>query len=451
MMAPSAGPAPPAPLTLRMGVPWWAHPAWALLAITGTTAWAACWLTDQDYEDNWGVRKWIDTNLAQVLAWLIAATLVGLVVAAIPGRGARQTSIHFTADQIAFLERAYRALLLLAVLGYTFWVAVGVANGVDVDHLAAVLDRGDGAISQLKRLARPVAGLTTLTQFGPVAVALGVLLRRLGQPRRGFWWLFALAGVRTLFYAERLALMEVAIPALLIVAATVPETRRPSARLAVQSLPFVAGPGVWLLFAVSEYGRNWIHHQATARTSFLEWVTTRFAGYYTTCFNNSALIARRFPTFAVDPYFSFSFFWDAPGVDQFASPGLINGMSPGSWWAWTRTALGNPEFTNTGSFLTTFAELDFAGALAYWLVVGVVFGRLHNGLRSGQLSALLAHACLFVTILELPRFIYIVQGRATPVVLALAVIALAYPKPLSEPAATPGVRWLVPVGRTEDG
>jgi hypothetical protein len=413
---------------LHLRVPWWAHPAWALVLLTGVSAFAAVRLSASAYWTFWQTRKYLDDNLTEVLALTVTAAVAGLVLAAWPTARARTATVRLTVAQVVYLRAAYRALFGLALVGYGLWVGIGVANGVGWADLEAVLGRSNGAISQLKRMIRPVAGLTTLTQFGPLAVAVGVLLGRLGSAGRGYRVLFVLAGVRTVFYAERLALIEVLVPALIIAAMTVGPDKRASSRVAMQAAPLVAGPAVWLLFAVSEYGRNWIYHQRTATMPFWEWVSIRFVGYYTTTFNNSALFAQRFPTFAVDPYFTVEFFWNAPLVEAVVQPGLVAGMRPGPWWAYTRTHLGNPEFTNVGSFLMTFGELGLPLALLYWAVLGVVFGRLYNGLRRGRVWPLLAYASLFVTILELPRFIYVAQGRSTPVIAALVVMALTWPR-----------------------
>jgi hypothetical protein len=419
---------------LRLDIPWWTHPAWPLLLLTGSVAFVSCWLTNEAYWDSWQVRKFIDSNLAQVLVGLFTVLVLAAIVAALPSRTTEVRQLTFTDRQVVYLRKCYRAAFVATLTGYVLWIMIAAINGVSIEDLGGVLERSSGALTRVKRLAAPVAGLTTLTQFGVVTVALGTILHRLGVQGRAYWWLFALAAVRTVFYAERLALIEVITPVLVIGAVTA--TRPPgAARWAVRAAPMLAGPAVWLLFAASEYGRSWIHWRNYAHTGFIEWVTLRFAGYYATSFNNSALLAKRFPTGAVEPYFSVQFFWNAPGVDGAIQPGLINGLPPGQWWRYTREAIGNPEYTNPGSFLTTFGELGSTGAVIYWLLFGILFGRLYAGLRKGTATALLTYSCLFVTLLELPRFIYPAEGRATPVIASLIAITLFYPKPRLEPVA----------------
>lgn len=412
---------------LHLRVPWWAHPAWALVALTGGTGLVAVLLPDATYQEQWHTSKYLDANMTQVLALLFTVCLLALVIAALPTTGARATTITFTTRQLAYLRSAGRILLALSLMGYALWVGIAVLNGVGFGDLEAVLERSSGAIGGLKSMARPVAGLTTLTQCGPLAVAVGAILRRLGEGGRWYWSLFPLAAVRTLFYAERLALMEVAIPALIIAAVTVAPNRRGTTRMFTQVAPVLAGPAVWLLFAVSEYMRSWIYYQQGASQPFLAWVSVRFVGYYATAFNNSAMYAANFPTGQAAPVYVLAFLFNAPLIDTIVSPGLIDGMTPSDWWWDIRDRFGNVEFNNSGSFLCSFGELGIAGALVYWVVFGAVFGRIYNGLRHGSLPALLGHSCLFVAILELPRFIYVAEGRSFPVVVALIIISLTYP------------------------
>jgi hypothetical protein len=385
-------------------------------------------LPDSVYREQWGTPKHLDANLSQVLALLFAVCLVAVILAALPTSGARAATIAFSPRQVAYLRRASRLLLGLAWMGYGLWIGVAVLGGVGMADLEAVLAREGGAIGELKAMARPVAGLTTFTQLGPLAVALGAILRRLGAGGRAYWSLFGLAAFRTLFYAERLALMEVAVPALIVAAVTAVPVKRAGARLLVQAAPALAGPAVWLLFAASEYTRSWVFRQETSSMPFASWVSLRFVGYYTTAFDNSAMYAASFPTGEAPPAAVLSFLFNAPLVGSAIGPGIVDGRPSSEWWWNTRHQFGNLEFTNTGSFLCSFGELGMMGALVYWAVFGLVVGRLYNALRRGGPVALPAYACLFVAILELPRMMYVAEGRAFPLIAALLLMAATYPR-----------------------
>lgn len=402
--------------------PWWIHPLWALVLLTGSMALVAITLGDSAYV-LWGVGKYLTGDLSLVLIAGIMVTILGIIIGS--GMSARggSTVVHVTPRQIAYLRRAYRLMFTLAIISYAIWLGSAVRQGVGIGDLISVVDRELGAISQLKSNARPISGVTTLTQLAPVVAAIGLILRRLGAGGRGWILLVLLAGVRTLFYAERLALIEVLIPVLLVSALTVnPDSKW---RLLSRAAPIIVAPLVWTVFAMSEYTRSWIYYQMTTNLPFAEWVSVRLAGYYVTSFNNSAIFATSHAGAYGSPYFSVAAFWNAPGMPSHDG---IQGFPPEDWWTYTLETMGNREFNNTGSFLVTYAELGLVGMLVFWLVVGLALGKLYASLTKGGLPALIAYATVFVGILELPRFIYWTQGRAVPLLVALVIIGLTYPR-----------------------
>jgi len=403
--------------------PWWIHPAWALLLLTGSMALLAILLPESVYE-TWKVHKYINPDFALILLIGVLAIFSGVMIASGAASRGGSIVIEINRRQVIFLNRAFWLMFTLALLSYAIWIGSAAGQGVSINNLVSVLDRDPGAISSLKGNSRPIGGLTTMTQFAPVAVILGHLLRKMG--RRVGWAvlvLVILAGVRTVFYAERLALIEVLIPLVLVAALTVePATRwRAVSRIA----PLIVAPLVWCVFAASEYTRSWIFYQQTTNLPFVEWVSARLAGYYVTSFNNSALLALSHTGSGATPYFTFPAVWNAPGVP--AHPGIF-GLAPDDWWTSVLLREGNPEFTNTGSVLVTYAELGIIGMIVFWLIIGIILGGLFVSMSKGNLVGLVATCSLFVGILELPRFIYWTQGRATPIVLALLCLAVAYPK-----------------------
>jgi hypothetical protein len=373
----------------------------------------------------WQTPKFLNATLSLYILLGMAALFFGLMLTA--GHAARggQVTLRFSSRQVEYLKRAYRVLFTLTVAGYILWIASAALRGANLSDLSAVLQRQEGAIGSLKETSSPISGLTTLTQFGPVAVAIGVLLRRTGSGYgHGIVWMVLLAGVRTVFYAERLALVEVAIPLVLVVALTTQTQSR--WRPFVRGAPLILAPAIWALFAVSEYARSWIYFQSTTAMPFYEWVTARLLGYYVTAFNNSALFATSHEHIASVPYFSVQMFWNAPGIGGVLSPPVIWGIPADSWWQYLLQVNANPALNSQGSFLVTFGELGMIGLVMFWLVVGLILGAIFSAMTKGSVPALLAYCTLFIGVLELSRFIYWTQGRAFPVVVALVVIALTF-------------------------
>lgn len=410
--------------TLTVRWPWWVHPGWALLLLTGSMALISITLPEGVFV-TWRAHKFLDAGMSTALMIGVLATFIGIMIASGAASRGGSATFSFTPKQVSYLRRAYKFLFFLAIAGYAIWITSAIAQGVRPQDLLAVVDRQLGAISELKSNSRPIGGLTTMTQFAPVVVVLGHILRKLGVGGRGFLILVLLAGVRTVFYAERLALIEVIIPLLVIAALTV----NPGSKWAglARSAPLIVAPIIWGVFAASEYARSWIYYQMTTDLPFVEWVSARLAGYYVTSFNNSALFAQAYEGSNAIPYFSVPAIWNAPGVDA-AAQGGVYGFKPDEWWTYILATEGSKDFTNVGSFLVTYAEFGMLGMVAIWFIVGLALGGLFASVTKGSVPALIGYCAVFVGVLELPRFIYWTQGRATPILVAIVVMALSYPR-----------------------
>lgn len=411
--------------SLTLSWPWWLRPSWAFALLTGTMAIIAISLPSEFFVE-WRVPDYLDSNLSLILVVLMLTFLLStLIGAGLAARGGSVT-IDITVKQLRFLRRAYRLLLILSLAGYALWLGSAISQGVSLTNLTSVLDRDLGAISELKANSRPIGGLTTFTQFGPVAIALGVILRKIDGGVRVYWVLIALAAFRAMFYAERLALIEAVLPLLLLAALTA-EGRTKRAAL-IRVAPIVAPVMAWALFATFEYSRSWVYYQNLTSLPFAEWVSLRLAGYYTTSFNNSALMVHATRGLNAQPYFAVDGFWNFPIVAALYPHNGMQGLEATVWWANVLKTNANPEFNNTGSFLVSYAEFGIVFAALFWVVLGLACGVIFARMTRGSVPALIAVTTLFVGLLELSRFTYWTQGRAFPVLLATAIIAFAYPR-----------------------
>ena len=411
--------------SLALNWPWWLRPTWAFSLLTGVMALIAITLPSDVFVE-WRVQDFLDGDLSQVLAILMLIFLVStLIGAGLASRGGSVT-INITRKQLRYLRRAYTVLLTLSLAGYVIWLGSAISQGVSLTNLTSVIDRDLGAISELKANSRPIGGLTTFTQFGPAAIALGVLLKKVDGGRRSYWILIALAAFRAMFYAERLALIEALLPLILLAALTAQgQTRRAAL---VRVAPILAPVLAWTVFAIFEYSRSWVYYQNLTNLPFAEWVSLRLAGYYTTSFNNSALMVHATQGIHAQPYFSVDGFWNFPIIAALSPHQGIQGMEATAWWANVLKLNANPEFNNTGSFLVTYAEFGMALAIVFWVVLGLACGLVFARMTRGSIPALLAVTTLFVGLLELSRFTYWTQGRAFPVLLAVLAVAFTYPR-----------------------
>lgn len=407
--------------------PAWLNPAAVILGFTGSLSLITAGLPDSVFEE-WGVEKFFDRSHL-LLAWVgIGALVIGIMIGSTrtaAGTGAEAGVLpHHDPEgrhHDELLEKWYRGAGILVVGGYLAWLVIGLARGVSIALFQDVLDRDLGAISSLKGYLAPVGGVTTLTQLAGIVSAIGA--HRFCSTRRiGGLWIFVVAAgaFRALFYAERLALMEVLIPAgvVLVLEAGFFTARRRLTRW----LPAFGLGGLVVVFAASEYFRSWIFYADVTDLPFHRWVLLRLVGYYATAFNNNALFHDLGSSVGHDPYYSFPFAYDFPGVSAIFGRPEVGGADVSDWWMGQLQLYANEEFNNTGSFLVPMADLGVVGGALFWVIAGIVIGRIYQRARSGCEVGVIGYSVIFLGLLELPRFVYWTQGRFFPAVVAIALM-----------------------------
>jgi hypothetical protein len=424
-----------ADVTVRLSFPWWLHPGWAAGVFVAILPIASA-SQIQDAFQLWDVPRYIDFPLAVVgvlsgLAFICAAVFAG-------GFGhSSAVSVTLTAGVVRRLHHLALVMFALALFGYVAWFGLSFMRGATLADFMKVLSFEDGAVGGLKDISPPVAGITTFTQIGVVAAAIMMFLRRSnsGTYSKYLAVLVCLALFRSFFYGERLALIEVVLPLIIITfVVDVPVGRRKRwlpgyVRLPKALAPVLMLPALWALFALFEYSRSWLYYREVVNTSFIEYVSTRLLGYYTTTVNNGALYHQILSSQHHDPYFSFAFLWDAPGIGWLLGSPEIMGSNPRTWWSSTLANLANPEFNNEGTFLITDADLGTPLSMAYWVVLGLAIGYTYNRARSGDLRFLIAYSVLFIGLLEISRINYWTQGRFIPIFIGIIVVILSVGRP----------------------
>lgn len=413
--------------------PWWFHPLVPALLIFPPVLWIAFLTSPEDYRLLWRTEKYVDLAALAAAGALFSTFVVGVTLGATKlvakGRTKRTPPparlVKVNGRDLRFLDHIAGMLFTIVMLAYVVWVIASVLRGATPGHVLAAITLQPGAISEFKTYARPIGGVTTLTQFAPVVMAIWTLLWRIGYNRRiwGIAILLLVTMARTLLYAERLAFLEIIIPAVLIVMVVRGGTLiSRAARVVTQLAPVIAIPLLWLFFAIFEYTRSWTYYRLVMNVSYPEFVTQRLLGYYTTSINNSVLYRDRLEWVHHDPYASFPAAWEFPLLKSLFPKPQIGGIDSGYWWSETLHSLANPEFNNVGSFLVPLAEIGPIGAFICWLILGVYIGVLYRTLRSGSVIGLITYSCSFIGLLELPRFTYWVQGRYFPVLLSIPII-----------------------------
>ncbi len=449
-------PAPAAPRGRSVGTTlpgglWWVSPVGALALVVPTTLWYATSLDDDTYRLLWRSPKVLTDQTALLTAAAALALAVGAVVVRV---AARRRPVRpwpgLAPDQLARLERGAGVVFWLTAVGYAAFAVAAAARGLSLQALVQAFVAQDNYSSQFREQLAPVPGVTTLTQCGLAYVVMaGVLLVHRWDARtaRRLGVVVLLALVRSFVNTERLALLELAVPLVVVLAVAVRRSGPPAVRRAVVLAPVLLVPLVVAVFGAFEYSRSWQFFSERTSQGFWGFVVARIAGYYATAYNNGAIRLDEGGYPGRLPYESFQGAWDAPGVsslglyEQWSAP-----VPPSAQDLLER--FGNPEFNNPGGLTVPLLDLGVVGGLIYLAVAGVLLGLAYQAFVEGRLVGLLLYPIAATGVFEIPRYVYWSQGRVLPAVLCVvavtAYVTLSHTVP---PPRSRARRRAVPVHR----
>jgi hypothetical protein len=341
--------------------------------------------------------------------------------------------------QVERLKTLATVLFWTAIGGYVVWFGSAVYHGFGPGLLWDILTASPDAVHTARATFVTLPGITTLTQVAPLAVAAFVLLYRIGRRYPLHIAVLLLFGLfRFISNSERLALLELILPALVVIA-LVPSNRRRTVQAPVRSLPsglyFASGVALGciafiLLFALSERSRSYASDPSASGSTILWYSTDRLLAYYATSTNNGVHYYDRLSPGLPVPEVALQWLWNFPVLGAPLHDALTDG-SPGygELWPVYLEAHANPEFNSSSVILPLFGELGplFAGALL--VALGLAFKRLFDGVRRGSPTSLLVYASCLVGLLELPRFLYFAEGRTFPLLLACVVTKVVLTPP----------------------
>ena len=404
----------------------------ALALVVPLPLWAAATVDDTEYRLQWNTPKAVGTMTVTLAAAGALLLLVGALTAQLGMRPRyRQGWPDLTDRAVDRLQRASSVLFWLTVTGYGAFALAATARGLTLSALVSALVSQDNYQSAFKQQLAPIPGVTTLTQVGVAYVVVAAMLlsvRWSRQTAQRLGVVIVLAVVRAFLNTERLALLELAVP--LVVVAAVAAYRRRSSGLG-RSMPLAPAlllPLLIVIFGAFEYSRSWQYFQSRTDQGFPRFVLTRLAGYYVTAYNNGQLRLdyERFPGRL--PYESIQALWDAPVIKQLGLYERLSAVPPLSATQILERH-GNPEFNNPGGLLVPFVDFGVLGGLLFFLVAGLAVGAAYRGFAQGSITGLLVYPPLLTGLYDLPRYIYWTQGRLLPALVCLLATAVFVSRP----------------------
>jgi hypothetical protein len=418
---------------------WWVSPHGALLLVVPTSLLLAAATSDLDFRLLYRTPK--SLTAGQSLLFLCAGgmLLLGvLITQALRGRSRQAVWPALRPSDVALLHRASGVVFVLTCVGYASMLLAGFARGVRPADLVGALTAQSNYSGALRAGFAPVTGLTTLTQLGIAYVVLGGLLLLAGErgrvPRR-LAVVLLLGLFRAFFLTERLAVLELVLP--LVALAAVHARRRGGRRALLDLAPVAALPLLAVVFGAFEYSRSWVFFRSRTTATFPEFVLDRLAGYYATAYNNGAIGLEHAGHPGRLPYSSIEAFWTAPGVEQLGLYQRLTGVDPTVAYTTMLAQYGSPEFNNPGGLSLPLVDFGVPGGLVAFLLLGLLIGLLWTWFQDGAPYGLLLYPVAFTGLLELPRYLYVTQGRLVPPVFALLVVAHLMRRPAPQPLTVP--------------
>jgi oligosaccharide repeat unit polymerase len=411
---------------------WWLSPVAVTLVVAFISIIPAAFIGDERFRVLWNTPKVLTTETcALFLAGAMTIALGALVVIALmPGRDGAVRWPNLEPTDIALLRKASIVLFALTLVGYLAFAFVILKAGISWDDVTGTAEV-NGEIP-LKKRASTIAGLTTLTQVGIASTIVSSLLlcykRTAGEVAK-LSILFILSILRAFIWSERLAFLELVVPVIVIYVshrASVTKSRRGLISVA----PVVALPALFSIFGFFEYFRSWAYYRTISNENFATFVGERLAAYYVTGLNNGQIEMNQLATPGRWPFATIEALWTAPGLSSVGMYEKLSAGSPSLDGRGTPDPLallekfGSIEFNNPSGYGEVFLDYGRFGAFAYFLLVGILAGVLYCRMRQSRATGLLFYPLIYVGLLEFPRYIHWAQGRTTPALVSLLVVAI---------------------------
>jgi hypothetical protein len=339
--------------------------------------------------------------------------------------GARVDVAEEKNDQVYDINQYFLlGIGVVTVLAYAVWFGPTVLRG------QLFLPR-----EELNR----VAGVTSFTQFGVTYVVCYMYAtRRALQPlglhlRLLFHLILVLTLARVFIWSERLALIEVGVPAFVcLLAYARPRRAWLGAALGVLGKygPLLALPLLLGFFALTEMFRSWSsEYYQSQNIPIGEFMVSRLVTYYYTALNSGAglLATAEWPSFKL--VYILNWFYKLPfGIGQAFAPALARDAAPTDAFL---SRFGDPEFTNMSGIFPIIYDVGVWGGLTYFGLFGFFAGFTFRALESGRRIGILLFPTVFVACLEILRIAYLSESRCFLIVVgALGAMSQLRPRPL---------------------
>jgi len=405
--------------------PWWLSPAWLSLAFITPIYVLTLGYLGISAQTSAIRQSGFIPSLDVGLAVLGAACLIAFGLGGLGYRAA--ANLHRNSARIAIRRRssgpvseirqapvgsvaAYLALLCLTIIGYGFFF-YGALRGGGISLALRALSGDVASTYTIRDTGHLLPGLSTLTQVGPALIVSLIV----APPKHPKWLriftlsafaVVGLAALRTVIWSERLAIIEILLPAAIAWSVKEGFDRR-HARIA-QIMPLVMLGGLVLIFGLLETIRSWGHYDAIYSGNWLRFVLDRLALYYGLAISNGINFILDVPGYLGHLNFSFDWLYKLPFLKEWSWAVSYQEMGEIYWES--LKAHGTQEFNNQSGVFAYIYDYGPLSLLAF-AVAGYLAERAYRIALSGRVFSRLIYPFVFLAILELLREPFFTSSR----------------------------------------
>ena len=408
------------PGSIKDDLPWWINPVWLFLFFL-VPLYVLVYLTPILFGPQIVVLRFL-TYFTESYFLLGLVFLLVIVNGAVVGGvcfGPQALQPHAMWVRKGFLD----FLALVTITAYVTWF-----HRILLDPKAwlTLLRLGGESISVGRQNNPTIGGVTTAVQFGIAYYVMyfSVLLRDRSQklPVRYTAYavaILALTVFRVVAWAERSALLEIAIPVALLLSSHGRPRFFFRRRLLVSLAPLVGVATLLLFFAATEWLRSWSQYYQQKGGGFWWFAFSRLVSYYYTALNNGAGLLKLYdwPTWHFGSMLGWLYRFPVFGV--FARFVLGSRDTAAAYLS----RFGDVEFNNMSGIFTVFYDVGVGGGLVVAFLWGSLMGYLYRTFRYKNGLGIVLFPITYISMLEVMRIFYLGTSRAFP---AIVVVIVGY-------------------------
>lgn len=304
---------------------------------------------------------------------------------------------------------AFDVIAFLCFAAYLIWFGPVFSHpGI----LLEILRGSGGAVYSSRDELQTLPGITTFTQAGVAYVTAYAYRYADGFPltKRRYdiylWMIVALAMLRVVLNSERLALLEILIPPLVILSPRLVRLGGLRKQFVIYG-PYIGLAALFIYFAITEYFRSWLNHYQQFSDSLLEFTLQRLSAYYVLAINTGFGAIDVLSKLSDGPYFSLVWLFKMPLIGNDAAQ-LLGAYDPTPL---ILSSYADPEFNNISGLVAYVWDYGWVGGALFLASFGLILGAAWRGALRGAGILRYFYPVMFLGLLELLRIPYLTSGR----------------------------------------